>query len=344
MVNPLKYLRQSKPTPSLPVKMAVLGPPKSGKTAVAKMFAQKYGLVQLSIGSVMRMVLNTQEHTDLAVQMKKHLSQGLVVPDELAIQCLEVALMSSVCSTQGYVLDGFPMTLKQAELMSSRSIIPMIVAELELDTVEVLKRGLEDKIKSNKPHLMHDSSEILHIRNSCYKQGVELVKKHFQKQYQNWILLDGLKSKWWIWNSSIKEVSISMRYIHSYLDRVRSGQSACINRLCITPKELHHRLGEFGHYCPVCLALHHHLGDCSEISVLINSAEYRGQYYKMCGENHLKRFLSTPDQFVTPGCPNTLPEPHLLPRKLTEIQVKNRFPQQVEMKGFCPVTYLDGKQ
>lgn len=65
------------------------------------MFAQKYGLAWLSIGSVMRMVLNTQEHTDLAVQMKKHLCKGLVVPDELVIQCLEVALMSLVCSTQG---------------------------------------------------------------------------------------------------------------------------------------------------------------------------------------------------------------------------------------------------
>lgn len=65
------------------------------------MFAQKYGLAWLSIGSVMRTVLNTQEHTDLAVQMKKHLSKGLVVPDELVIQCLEVALMSLVCSTQG---------------------------------------------------------------------------------------------------------------------------------------------------------------------------------------------------------------------------------------------------
>lgn len=48
------------------------------------------------------------------------------------------------------MLDGFPRTLKQAELMGSRSIIPMIVAELELDTVEVLKRGLVDKMKPDK--------------------------------------------------------------------------------------------------------------------------------------------------------------------------------------------------
>jgi len=68
---------------------------------VAQTFAQKYGLARLSIGGVMRMVLNDQAHTDLAVQMKRYLTQGLVVPDELAIQCLEVALMSSVCNIQG---------------------------------------------------------------------------------------------------------------------------------------------------------------------------------------------------------------------------------------------------
>ncbi|XP_073349311.1 adenylate kinase 9 [Pagrus major] len=344
MLNPLKYLRQPKPNPSLPLKMAVVGPPKSGKTTVAQMFAQKYGLARLSIGSVMRMVLNTQEHTDLAVQMKNHLSKGLVVPNELVIQCLEVALMSLVCSTQGYVLDGFPSTLKQAELMGSRSIIPMIVVELELDTVEVLKRGLVDKMKPDKPHLMHDSSEILHIRNSCYKQEVEHVRQHFQKQYQNWIMLDGLKSKWWIWNRILQEVSISMKYIHSYLERTNNRKAACINRLCITPRELPYRLGESDQYCPVCMALHHHLVDCSATAALTHTAEYRGHYYRMCGKDHLERFLITPDEFVTPGCPHTLPQPHLLPRKLTESQVKNRFPQQVEMKGFCPVTYLDGKQ
>lgn len=67
-----------------------------------------------------------------------------------------------------------------------------------------------------------------------------------------------------------------------------SGQAACINRLCITPKELQYRLGEFGQYCPVCLALHHHLVDGSETAALTHAAEYTGHYYKMCGEDHLE--------------------------------------------------------
>uniref|UniRef100_A0A674M9Q3 Uncharacterized protein n=1 Tax=Takifugu rubripes TaxID=31033 RepID=A0A674M9Q3_TAKRU len=94
------------------------------------------------------------------------------------------------------------------------------------------------------------------------------------------------------------------------------------------------------------MALHHHLFDCSEDEALTHAAEHRGHYYKMCGKNHLevRKFLLTPDEFVTLGCPHTLPPPDQLPAKLTEIQVKNRFPQQVEMKGFCSVTFLEGKQ
>lgn len=67
-----------------------------------------------------------------------------------------------------------------------------------------------------------------------------------------------------------------------------AGKAACINRLCITPRELQYRLGEFQQYCPVCMALHHHLVDCSETAALTHAAEYGGQYYRMCGKDHLE--------------------------------------------------------
>ena len=65
------------------------------------MFAREYGLVRLSIGEVMRIVLSTQSNTELATQMLQHLNQGQTVPDELAIQCLEVVQMNLACSTRG---------------------------------------------------------------------------------------------------------------------------------------------------------------------------------------------------------------------------------------------------
>lgn len=71
---------------------------------------------------------------------------------------------------------------------------------------------------------MHKSAEILHIRSSCYKQEIEHVRQYFQQQYQNWFQLNGLKSKWWIWDSILTEASISMSHIRSYLERIYRGK------------------------------------------------------------------------------------------------------------------------
>ncbi|XP_030626692.1 adenylate kinase 9 [Chanos chanos] len=344
MTNPLKYLRQPKPNPSRPIKLAIVGPPKSGKTTVAQMFAREYGLARLSVGNAMRMVLSRQGRTELAAQILRHLNQGLNVPDELVVQCLDVALMDLVCTTRGFILDGFPMTKRQAELMEFHSIIPVRVMELQLETVEILKRGCRDKRKENRPYPVHDSPHILNVKTSCFKREAEAVRLHFRQQYDNWVPVAADKSKWWVWNRVLEEANVSMRHINTYLERIRSGQAASIYRLCITPQELQSRLGEFGHYCPVSLALHRHLVDCSHHTTLELAAEFRGHYYKMTSREYLERFLESPERFVIPGCPCPLPPPHLLPRKLSEAQVKSRFPQQVEMKGYCPVTYLDGQQ
>nr|XP_009488876.1 PREDICTED: adenylate kinase 9-like [Pelecanus crispus] len=150
MKNPIKYIRQPKPKPAVPVKIAIVGPPKSGKTTVAKKFASVYGLLRLSMGDAIRLVLNNQPESELALLLKWHLHKGLTVPDELAIQALDVALMNHVCNTTGVVIDGYPVTRKQVILLESAKIIPVKIFELEMDAKEVFRRALLDKESMNR--------------------------------------------------------------------------------------------------------------------------------------------------------------------------------------------------
>uniref|UniRef100_A0A8C3LXR3 Adenylate kinase 9 n=1 Tax=Chrysolophus pictus TaxID=9089 RepID=A0A8C3LXR3_CHRPC len=340
MNNPIKYICQPKPKPPVPVKIAVVGPPKSGKTTVAKKFESVYGLRKLSMGDAIRLVLNNQPESELGLQLKWHLHRGLTVPDELAIQALDVALMDRVV-----VIDGYPVTRKQVNLLESARIIPVKIFELEMDAKEVFRRALLDKESTNRPsYPVHDSSQILAIKNSYYRQHIDAIRTYYKKEHQNWYVIDAFKSKWWIWDKVLQEVQVIVKEIQIYLERIREGKAASIADLCITPEELQYRLGEFGQYCPVSLADKGELVDCSVTSSLQFAAEFRAHYYKMASQEELDKFLSRPETYVPPLAPHPLPPPDKLPQKLTAAEVKALFPKSAEMQGYCPVTYLDGKQ
>ncbi|NXI74771.1 KAD9 kinase, partial [Anseranas semipalmata] len=345
MKNPIKYIRQPKPKPPVPVKIAIVGPPKSGKTTVARKFASVYGLLRLTIGDAIRLVINNQPESELGLQLKWHLHKGLTVPDELAVQALDVALMDHVCTTTGVVIDGYPVTGKQVRLLESARIIPVKIFELEMDAKEVFRRALLDKESTNRPsYPVHDSSQILAIKNSCYKQHIDAIRTYYKTEHQNWCVIDAFQSKWWIWNKVLQEVQVVVKEMQIYLVRIKEGKAASIADLCITPEELQYRLGEFGQYCPVSLADKGELVDCSVTSSLQFAAEFRGHYYKMASQEELEKFLSRPEVYVPPLAPRPLPAPDMLPKRLTVAEVKALFPRSAEMQGYCPVTYLDGKQ
>jgi adenylate/nucleoside-diphosphate kinase len=69
--------------------------------SVAKKIASEYGLKRLSVGDALRVILNNHPKTELAVMLNWHLHKGLTVPDELAVQALDLSLMESVCNTAG---------------------------------------------------------------------------------------------------------------------------------------------------------------------------------------------------------------------------------------------------
>ncbi|XP_065745012.1 adenylate kinase 9 isoform X1 [Phocoena phocoena] len=345
MKNPIKYIRQPKPKPTMPIRIALLGPPKSGKTTVAEKISSDYGLKRLSIGDALRYVLNHQPDTELALMLNWHLHKGMTAPDELAVQALELSLMESISNTAGVVIDGYPVSKYQVSLLEARSVIPMVIFELDVPSKEIFKRLLLEKKKEpSSPYPLHNSSQIIAVKNSKYRKNIDEIRQYYQEQHQNWYVIDGFHSKWWVWNEVIKKVKMVNKHIQIYLGRIKAGKAACIDKLCISPEELISRLGEFGQFCPVSLAESHELVDCSLTDSLEFAAEFRGHYYKMSSQEKLNRFLENPELYVPPLAPHPLPSADMMPKKLTLSELKSRFPKCAELQGYCPVTYQDGKQ
>ncbi|XP_078256014.1 adenylate kinase 9 [Rhinoraja longicauda] len=343
MENPFMYITQPKPRPAVPIRIAIVGPPKSGRSTLAKKLVKEFGLQRLSAGEAIRSVLATQKKTELAVNMNKHLKHGLVVPDELAVKCLQVVLMDAVCNTRGFVLDGYPVTREQITLLSDRKIIPVRIIELQVDVKEILKRGLIDRRSPNRIYPLHDSSQILSIRNSSFAHEISAIWDYYQREHQNWRIIYGQHSKWFVWLKVLEVVKDSLEQIEIYLERIEQGKAASIAGMCITPNELKSRLGEFKQYCTVSLQLKGELHNCSVDPSLEFAAEFRGHYYKMTSKAALDIFLDDPEKFVLPLASRALPPADMLPIRLTAAGVKARFPKRAELQGYCPVTYLDGK-
>lgn len=117
----------------------------------------------------------------------------------------------------------------------------------------------------------------------------------------------------------------SVRKIQTYLKRIANQQAASIADLCVTYDEMCSRLGEFGQYCPVSLALANELVDCSSVRHMDFVAEYQAYYYKMYSKRELELFLADPDSFVPPRAPRKLPAANLLPKKRTANEVEVYF-------------------
>jgi adenylate kinase len=96
------------------MKIIMLGAPGAGKGTQAKMIAEKYGIPHISTGDIFR--ANIKNGTELGKEAKKYMDQGLLVPDELTVKILLDRVAQADCKN-GYVLDGFPRTIPQAEVL-----------------------------------------------------------------------------------------------------------------------------------------------------------------------------------------------------------------------------------
>ena len=98
------------------MKIIMLGAPGAGKGTQAKQIADKYSIPHISTGDIFR--ANIKNGTELGQKAKKYMDQGLLVPDELVVDLVVDRVNQDDC-TKGYVLDGFPRTIPQAEALDA---------------------------------------------------------------------------------------------------------------------------------------------------------------------------------------------------------------------------------
>ncbi|MBO4881941.1 MAG: adenylate kinase [Lachnospiraceae bacterium] len=96
------------------MKIIMLGAPGAGKGTQAKMIAEKYSIPHVSTGDIFR--ANIKNGTELGKQAKEYMDAGKLVPDELTVKILLDRVAQDDCKN-GYVLDGFPRTIPQAEVL-----------------------------------------------------------------------------------------------------------------------------------------------------------------------------------------------------------------------------------
>ena len=98
------------------MKIVMLGAPGAGKGTQAKMIASKYQIPHISTGDIFR--ANIKNGTELGKKAKTYMDQGLLVPDELVCDLVVDRVQQDDCK-KGYILDGFPRTIPQAESLDA---------------------------------------------------------------------------------------------------------------------------------------------------------------------------------------------------------------------------------
>src|SRR3954471_21235374 len=119
------------------MRLILLGPPGAGKGTQANFIRQKYAIPQISTGDMLRAAVKAG--TPLGVAAKKVMDSGQLVSDDIIIGLVSERLKETDCS-QGYLFDGFPRTIPQAEAMKKAGVALDYVLEIDVPDDEIVQR------------------------------------------------------------------------------------------------------------------------------------------------------------------------------------------------------------
>jgi len=157
------------------MRIVFIGPPGAGKGTQAERIVQTYGLAHLSTGDMLRAARDAQ--TEIGRKADQYMSRGELVPDSVILEIVAARLEEPDCRT-GYLLDGFPRTIAQAEAldrMLAEQHTPLdIVLELAVPEEELFRR-LAGRGRAD------DQPDVIRQRLVAYRQQTEPLLEYYGK-------------------------------------------------------------------------------------------------------------------------------------------------------------------
>lgn len=163
------------------IAIVLLGPPGSGKGTQAEKLVEKYRLYHLSTGDVFRS--NISDKTPLGELAKSFMDRGQLVPDDVTIQLL-VSEIEQHPEAKGFIFDGFPRTISQAEaldsLLGERNASIQIALALDVEEEELKKRLKGRALKSGRTD--DADSEVIQNRIRVYQEETLPLVAFYERQ------------------------------------------------------------------------------------------------------------------------------------------------------------------
>lgn len=173
------------------VNIVLFGPPGSGKGTQSEKLIEKYGLTHISTGDILRAQVAAE--TELGLKAKAFMDKGELIPDEDVIAML-VNRVKEENDPKGFIFDGFPRTVAQAEALdSSLKELGMkvdIMVSLEVERDELIKRLLN---RAKLTGRVDDTLEVIENRLDVYNRQT-LPLKDFYKEMNKYAPVDGVGS------------------------------------------------------------------------------------------------------------------------------------------------------
>ena len=168
------------------MRLVLLGPPGAGKGTQSARLVEKLGVPQLSTGDMLRAAVAAG--TPIGLKAKALMDAGQLVPDEVVIGIIDQRIDEADCAN-GFILDGFPRTVAQAEalreLLSRKAIKLDAVLELVVDEnalVDRMRKRVADALAAGKEVRADDNPESFKTRLDAYRTQTAPVSAHYAER------------------------------------------------------------------------------------------------------------------------------------------------------------------